>query len=275
MNETRSGPSIRRILVGLDASRQSLEALEIAARLAADLSADLMGLFVEDPALLDVAALPVSRLHGGGPGDLDQATMARALRVQARRAREAMAGAAERSRVRWSFKVARGDIGREILAATAECDLVTIGRTSAATAARARLGTTARFTAAEATCAVLLQQAGQRDVRSVAVVYDGDSVAIETAAWLAQRHGRKLLVLIDESDPAKAARIEAEVRERLASRQLSVRLHRLAGEDLQAALGRAGFDHRGLLVINRRHRLFRAELPEKLLETLHCAILLL
>ena len=266
--------SIRRILVGLDASRQSLEALETAARLAADLNADLLGLFVEDAGLLDIAALPVSRAYGGA-GELDRAMMERALRIQARHARQAMAAVAERSRVRWSFRVARGDIGRELLAAAAECDLVTIGRTSAATAGRARLGGTARATATEAGCAVLLHQSGHRAVRPVAVLYDGAAVALETAAWLAERHGGQLLVLLGEADAGKAKRLEAEVRDRLADRPLIVRLHNLGHEGIQEALRSAGYDHRGLLVMDRRHPLFRAGMPEALLETLHCAVLLL
>ncbi len=60
MNGAPERPSFRRILVGLDASRQSLQALETAALWAAEMSAELMGLFVEDAGLLDIAALPVS-----------------------------------------------------------------------------------------------------------------------------------------------------------------------------------------------------------------------
>ncbi len=273
MNGAPERPSFRRILVGLDASRQSLQALETAALWAAELNAELMGLFVEDAGLLDIAALPVSRAHGGA-GELDRAMMERALRVQARHARQAMAGVAERSRLRWSFKVARGDIGRELLAAAAECDLVTIGLTSAASVGRARVGRTARSTAAGAGCAVLLHPSGQHAMQPIAALANGGPAVLETAAWLAERHGGRLLVLLGEPDPGKAERLAAEV-ERLGHRPLAVRLHQLDQEGIEAVLRRAGFDHRGLLVMDRRHPLFRADLPERLLEQLHCALLLL
>ncbi len=273
MNGAPARPSFRRILVGLDASRQSLQALETAALWAAELSAELIGLFVEDAGLLDIAALPGSRAHGGA-GELDRAMMERALRVQARHARQAMAGVAERSRLRWSFKVARGDIGRELLAAAAECDLVTIGLTSAASVGRARVGRTARSTAAEAGCAVLLHPSGQHAMQPVAVLADGGPAVLETAAWLAERHGGRLLVLLGEPDPGKAERLAAEI-ERLVHRPLAVRLTQLDQEGIEAALRRAGFDHRGLLVMDRRHPLFDADLPGRLLEQLHCALLLL
>ncbi|MFQ5954519.1 MAG: universal stress protein [Kiloniellales bacterium] len=274
MNGAPERPSFRRILVGLDASRQSLEALEAAALLAAELSAELTGLFVEDAGLLDIAALPGSRAHGAA-GELDRAMMERALRIQARRARQAMAGIAERSRVQWSFRVTRGDIGRELLAAAAECDLVTLGLTSAASVGRARVGRTARSTAAAAGCAVLLYPPGQRAMQPIAALADGDPRVLETAAWLAERHGGRLLVLLDEPDAGKAKRLAATVERQLSDRPLKVRLHQLGKADIEEALRRAGFDYRGLLVMGRRHSLFRADLPQRLLEHLHCALLLL
>ena len=42
------------------------------------------------------------------------------------------------------------------------------------------------------------------------MLYDGAAVALETAAWLAERHGGQLLVLLGEADAGKAKRLEAE-----------------------------------------------------------------
>jgi nucleotide-binding universal stress UspA family protein len=278
MTEARERPPIRRILVAIDASRQSLEALETAARLAADLSAELLGLFVEDAVMLDIATLPVSRLHGAagsGPREVDRETMERVLRVRARQARTALMGVAERSRVRWSFKVTRGEAGSEILAAAAECDLITMGRTSAATARAARLGATARSTATAAACAVLLHRLGRVDVTPVAVLYDGAAAALDTAAWFAERYGGELQVLLAEPDPDMAAELEQEVCDRLLERPLAIRLSRVAPDRLQEALRRAGLTRRGLLVLDRHHPLFRQGVPDVLLESLDCTVLLL
>ena len=58
------GPSIRRILVALDASPSSLVALEEAAKLAAVWDAELAGVFVEDSELLRMAQLPFMQTVG-------------------------------------------------------------------------------------------------------------------------------------------------------------------------------------------------------------------
>ena len=52
MNERELEPTIRRILVALDASPHSLAALEAASELADALKAELVGIFVEDVNLL-------------------------------------------------------------------------------------------------------------------------------------------------------------------------------------------------------------------------------
>ena len=61
MNEHEREPTIRRILVALDASRHSLAALEAASELAEALKAELVGIFVEDVNLLYLAGLPFAR----------------------------------------------------------------------------------------------------------------------------------------------------------------------------------------------------------------------
>jgi len=55
MSEQYDEPTIRRILVALDASRYSLAALEAAIELAAGLEAELQGIFVEDVSELRAA----------------------------------------------------------------------------------------------------------------------------------------------------------------------------------------------------------------------------
>ena len=278
MRQTQETPPIRRILVALDASRQSVEALETAARLAADWSAELLGLFVEEVAILDVATFPGARLHGltaPGPRAVDRETMERALRVQARKARTALVGAAERSQVRWSFRVARGETGSEILAAATECDLITLGRGSAATTRASRLGTTARSTVTAAACAVLLHRLGRSEMTPVSVLYGGGGTALDTAAWFTERHGGTLQVFLAEADPNRTAKLEQEVRDRLGSGPLVKRLHPVAPGKLGEALSNAGLARRGLLVVDRRQPLFHEGVLETLLESLDCTLLVL
>lgn len=71
---------VRRILVAPETSTQSLAALKTAVTLAAELGADLEGLFVEDVNLVRVASLPIARriLYPSGDEEpLDSSLMER------------------------------------------------------------------------------------------------------------------------------------------------------------------------------------------------------
>ena len=111
---------MRRILVTLDSSGGSLAALEGAAMMAAELGAELSGLFVEDANLLRLAALPVSSEIGFASArarNLSRGTVERTFRHLAEEARRALIDAAERARVRWSFDITRGTVVGEALRA--------------------------------------------------------------------------------------------------------------------------------------------------------------
>ena len=112
----------RRIVLGLDAGTPQRD-LEAVAALAARTGAELVGLFVEDPDLLQFAALPFAREIGGASAarrGLDVASVERSLRALAVEAERMLAGTAGRSAVRWSFRVARGVLLDVLLAAAAD-----------------------------------------------------------------------------------------------------------------------------------------------------------
>jgi len=116
----------RRIIVRLDPRPVGLQAL---ARLAEELDAELLGLFVENVELLRLAALPFAREVGHASGvrrELDVAAMERAWRARARELRRACAEALRGSTVSWSFRVARGSPGEELLAAIGEAAVPTL-----------------------------------------------------------------------------------------------------------------------------------------------------
>jgi nucleotide-binding universal stress UspA family protein len=119
--------TLRRIVVGLDAGPSGRAALEAAARLAARMQAELVGLFVEDIDLLNLAGLPFAREVGYPSAtlrQLDVAAMERALRATAQEVQRMMAAIARRAPLSWSFRVARGALLTELRAAAAEGDIV-------------------------------------------------------------------------------------------------------------------------------------------------------
>ncbi len=137
--------TLRRILVALDASPDSLSALQAALSFARLVNAEIEGLFVEDTLLLELADSPfaaeIAFTAQGQP--LSRARMEAKLRSQSARARRLLADAASAANIPWSFRSVRGRVSAELLAAAARADLLALGRAGWSQRAPARLGSTA------------------------------------------------------------------------------------------------------------------------------------
>jgi hypothetical protein len=93
------------------------------ARLARELQAELLGLFIEDEALLRFAALPFAAevgLASAAARALDPASLERALRAQAASLERALAAILDPASHAWSFRVARASPASAVHAALAE-----------------------------------------------------------------------------------------------------------------------------------------------------------
>jgi len=215
---TIAGPvvPIRRILVALDASRASEDALEAAAAMAELLEAELEGLYVEDVNLVRLAALPFSRevgLASARSRRVISADVERALRAEGARARRALETIASRWRVQCSFRITRGQVASELLAAAAQADLVALATASMA-ARGAGLGSTARAMLTSAVRALLILPPREAARNALAVVYDG-SVRAREAVSLAGQLARELIplhvfLIADDADQEQRLREEAK-----------------------------------------------------------------
>jgi len=291
--ETRRAP-VARILVALDASPGSVAAAAAAASLAARLRAELEGVFVEDADLLTLTAYPAAQeigsfsatVRGLGSRDLE-----RQFRFQAERARRALEQYAVRSRVRWSFRVVRGRVKAEILAAAAGADLVSLGR-SAGWAGRRRLGSVARALLAQGTGRVLLLPHDHPacPLRPPAVVLYGDDDASrdalaasvefagEFAGELTDERAAgpldRLVVLLAAADAETADRLRAAAEEQLAGSALTPRFQRL-GSTASGALARAVAHARArILFLPVTAPVLAQEDLAALVERLDCAVML-
>jgi hypothetical protein len=114
---------LRRIVAGFDAGVCRRESLQAIAALAAETHADVLGVFIEDTRLLELARLPFAAEVGHAsalPRGLDVETLERALRLQAEALRRALAAVLEPAAVQWSFRVAREVPSQALAAALAE-----------------------------------------------------------------------------------------------------------------------------------------------------------
>ena len=164
--------------------------LEAAVELAADLDAELVGIYVEDINLIRLAALPAVLETGEASAHtrrLESSRMDRQLRSQASRAAQAMALAASRAQIRWTFTVARGSIETELLQAANEADLFILGR--AGWSGKRRLGSTARKLVAAGANRIMIIERGERLLPTLMTVYDGSDQskrALDTAISLGE-----------------------------------------------------------------------------------------
>lgn len=281
MNSTDRTFEIRRILVALDASPHSMAALKAATELAARLQADLLGLFVEDITLLDLAESPYAReiLYPAATQEqLSRASMESKLKALAEQARKALAATAEESQVRWSFRIVRGEVTSEVLAAASEFDLLAMGKAGWSLRRRTRVGSTAREAATSAVPVLLLPEHALAPGARWLVRYDGSptaKLAVLAAAQLAVPGATILTVLLAAPDRERAAELREEVDALVEGKNIQIRYRQIEPEDGPNLLRALKEEKADVLVLGSRDLLRESATLEALLRETETALLLL
>jgi nucleotide-binding universal stress UspA family protein len=271
---------VRRIVVAIDSSAHAKAALETAASIAARFNAEILGLFVEDIDLVNLAKLPLGKEIGfisGQPREFDTHALEEGFRVEVARARRELQQIAGRSRVVSSFRVVRGRVDAEVMTAAAEGDLLILGTASRSVGFRRRAGSVAVAAAERAPRSVLLMRPGARVQGKALLVYDGSpgsDLALEAAVRLVGAKDSALTILIPAETPERGRELDAEVRERLARFRMVptfVQVRRLELNDLCRLAGQTGSD---VLVLNGRSPLLAGGAHAQLLEQVACPVLI-
>jgi nucleotide-binding universal stress UspA family protein len=215
MNAAGERRPIQRILVALDASSHSLAGLEAAVALAASHRAEILGIYVEDINLLRLAEMPFASEFGQFSArrrKLDTGGLESQLRTRAERARLALIQRAETAGLTWAFRVVRGSIPEELIAATQETDLIILGQRGWSNFSQ--VGSTTQTIVTQARRLTLILREGIRLGQSVLAVYDGTAGAEEAlrqAGALAQDRDGKLIVLLIAPDQEGALQLQVNV----------------------------------------------------------------
>jgi len=256
-----------RVLVALDESPRSAAALTAAAVLAAELHAELAGLFIEDVNLQRWVGLPFARefsLLSGVGRPLSQLDVERTWRREAEALQRQLAEAAGWLRLRWSFRVTRGRVATEVNTQAQAFDLIVLGKRTGF-----RFVTVAQTTVAGAYPNV---RAGP-----VLVLFEGPSTSVrslELGAALARHNGAELVLLVSAAGEGAYQAACADARTLLRARGSSGRcawLRSLDGTNLMQAARR---EAAGCVVLANKERFLARPGFERVLDELECPIVL-
>jgi nucleotide-binding universal stress UspA family protein len=278
VNAPTTAFAIRRILVALDASPHSLAALDMAVDLAAKMEAELAGLFVEDVELLRMAESPSAReiaYTTASEIPLNRSIMERKLRAQSEQIRNAVAAAAQRAQVRWSFQTVRGQVTSALRAAAAEDDIVAVGRLGWSFGRPLRIGSTALELATSSVPLLLISQRAVLGNLRPLVYYDGSAGsknALFVAAKLASGGAKGITVLVSTADHAK--KLE-EIRNLLGAQPLDLRCRGIDPDQKSSLLCAMREEGAVLLVLASRQLLKVPDTLEALLREIEVPLLLL
>ncbi len=269
---------IQRILVALDASTHSLAGLEAAVALASKLKAEILGVYVEDINLLRMAEMPFARELGqysARPRKLDTGQLERQLRIQADRARLALVQAAEAADLRWSFRVVRGSIPAELIAATDETDLIILGQRG--WSHFAQVGSTTQTIVTQARKLTLILREGIRLGQAVLTIYDGAAAAedaLSLGGALAQEKDGTLIVLLIAPDREAAEKLYQEVSAWGQSHDLPISFRWLKEVDARLICNIAQTESSGVLIVPKDVSTMTEEALLAILVDISCPVML-
>jgi nucleotide-binding universal stress UspA family protein len=273
--------AIRRILVALDASPRSLSALQAAVELAAKTEAELAGLFVEDEDLLSLAEAPFAReilYSTASQVALNRSGMERKFKAQAEQARKALAAAADRARVRWTFRTVRGKVAAEVLAAAGGADLLSLGREGWSAVRRPRIGSTVLAVMAEALPALILCDRERMFTLPVLICYDGTAVAqraLATAVQVAEAGAKVLILVLLAKDPEEVRTLKEETAQLLKGSPLRLHYRSVDPENEANLLRILKSEKAGVLVLPAGKLFARREPIEGLMRDLETSLMFL
>ena len=270
---------VRRIVVAIDGSREAADVLEAAARLAARLHAELEGVFVRDINLVRLAGLPVGReiqfLTGQGR-DFTAEALEADIRTREFAAERALAAAAERVHVKYSFRTAQGQMDVEFVTAAGGGDLLIVSSGSRSPWGAARFTHTARV-AERAPRSVLISKPGALLAGVPLVCHDGSIGswhALDAGLYFFGVHEGRLAVLILADDRTEAETLRVQVEAHLAARGVSPRFLygvRPRAPEMCRLAGEAGA---GVLVMAADCPALDAPRRREVLEAIACPVLI-
>jgi len=167
---------MKKILVPVDASPNSLAALEVAAEMGSKQRGEIIGLFVEDSDLLRYTEYGFASelsLCSCCLRPLQRRELELQLRARAEQIRRAVADAGNKWGVPWRLHISRGAVRSEIQRAAQESDLTVLGKAGWSQVLSGRTGSTVQALISGPGGPTLILQQGARIRPTILTVYTG------------------------------------------------------------------------------------------------------
>lgn len=258
--------NMRRVLLAIDSTAGCELSMDTAIGLAHQLQVDLVGLFVEDINLINLAGLPFQQHEirpSGAVAHLDLFTMERSLKKMAQNAHKMLRVSAKKTRVNWSFQVARGRLITELIATAQEADLLIIGRRSDTSIQQLEIRHTARK-----------QDQGMRG--TILVLYDGSDVgkrALLAARQISVEQGRDLEVFFIVKKGASTEALQQQAAEILGDISINIYFRNVKVTDEDALIQTVRKANPIMLVLGMELTTGKKQLVEQLSIKLPCPLI--
>ena len=268
---------IRRILVSVDATSQSLTALRVAASLATRLDTEVIGIFVEDINLLRLAELPFIQEVGyfsARSYPMSSQGIERQLRSSNRWLQQVFQMLSSNTNIRWSLRTIRGSIAAELLDSVLDTDLLILGRTGLP--GMRQVGPIVRSLINRAPTQSLIINRPVRPGTRVIILYDGSASSRKAllACELVIAPENPVIVLIIAPDFEQAQRLQAQAQAELVAATNRTRYHGLRGADAILLAQLARREERGVLVLPAESDALPVDSLLALLDRTDCSVLL-
>jgi len=220
---TSKSQKFKRLVLGLQ-PRAPDHTMRLAVELAELLNLELLGVFLEDTSLQQLAGIPFAREFrplGGGWHPIDVGQLSRDLEHAAQSAEKMFAEAAKRLPTQWRFEVARGPMAATIATVSRTTDIVMIGEPVGAAERVTQQFSWLIQAAFQSAAAVMIVPSRIARVQGpiVAIATTPDDLSIDVASNIAFAANEGLVVI----DVGEKAIDEAQIRTLATAKGLAVK----------------------------------------------------
>lgn len=235
MNKQGHEPDGRRIVVGFRSGANAERAVAAAAVLAGITEAKIVGLFVQEESMFDLAEFPFARVlnfDNPAPREISRQSMQEAFARTAAVCKRVLSKRAGKARVNWSFSTKQGDLNAVVEAMAGTGDYLVLSGETHGMGTHSLIRTLRMVPAGVGGVVVAALHRESRSTSPVVAIDDGDDAGARTvalAARLAALEGRPLHLIVIAASDADADRIQARAATSVSGKQTMTTHRHLPG----------------------------------------------